>query len=61
MDTCGAADVIDSSTYLCTLAVGHAPNPDGTITHRCEGRELDPDNLPFTRSMVHEWTSPAAA
>lgn len=61
MDTCGAVDVVDDTTYLCTLAAGHPPNEDGTtITHRWVGREMDPDNPPFSREASHEWTSPTS-
>lgn len=65
METCGAADVVgespSQSTYLCTLDAGHPANPDGaTITHRCDYREMDPDNPPFTRPAFHEWTVPVA-
>lgn len=53
MDTCGAVDpAVTETLYYCTLPVGHTPPGE----HRCDYREIDPDNPPRARAATHSWT-----
>lgn len=52
---CSEATVDGTNTYYCTLDAGHEPPNE----HRCDYRELDPNNFPMTRPASYSWTTPA--
>lgn len=60
MGLCQAVDDTGETRFFCTLEITPDHGPDMTgVTHRTDYMDTDPDNPPFMKPYVHEWTVPA--